>query len=89
MQVSDLLLDKALFNLKQYTKKSEQNIATTDNSIMDEQNVIQTKHRKPRNFTTKDLFPYFFFGATALILKGSSLTPSLSIAICVENNQVK
>jgi len=38
--------------------------------------------------TIKDLFLYFFLGATTLILKGLSLTPSFTKAIGVENIQV-
>ena len=38
--------------------------------------------------TIKDLLLYFFLGATTLLLKGLSLTPSLTKAIGVQNTEV-
>jgi MFS family permease len=38
--------------------------------------------------TTKDLFLYFFLGATTLLIKGLSITPSFSKAIGIQNTQV-
>jgi hypothetical protein len=74
---------------------SKQNTVTSDNNIMDKQNETNNntnddtnKAKEVKEVTTKDLFRYFFLGATTLILKGLSLTPSFSKAIGVKNNQV-
>ena len=62
---------------------------------MDKQNETNSstngdtnKATEAKEVTNKDLFLYFFFGATTLILKGLSLTSLFSKAIGVTNNQV-
>ena len=73
---------------------SIQNIAITDNS-MDKQNETNSSINGDTNVATeakevtnKDLFLYFFLGATTLILKGLLLISLFSEAIGVTNNQV-
>jgi MFS family permease len=70
------------------TEKNEIHFESTENLQDTNTNTDDEDTNKAKDVTIKDLLLYFFLGATTLILKGLSLTPSFSKAIGVENAQV-
>jgi hypothetical protein len=70
------------------TEKNEIHSESSENLQDTNTNTDDEDTNKAKDVTIKDLLLYFFLGATTLILKGLSLTPSFSKAIGVENAQV-
>lgn len=68
------------------TKKNEIHFESTEN--LQDTNIDDEDTNKAKDVTIKDLLLYFFLGATTLILKGLSITPSFAKAIGVKNEQV-